>query len=101
MYPASGQKSPNIGVHLPDCLWGPSVLRALVNPVGEDRMELRGVEASPALTPFLSLPSAAHYGPDALCPPASCTAVTAEHLLHLPARITFGTWASYWTLLAL
>lgn len=27
--------------------------------------------------------------------------VTAEDLLHLPARITFGTWASDWTLLSL
>jgi len=27
--------------------------------------------------------------------------VTAEDLLHLPARITFGTWASNWTLFSL
>lgn len=27
--------------------------------------------------------------------------VTAEDLLHLPARITFGTWTSDWTLLSL
>lgn len=27
--------------------------------------------------------------------------VTAEDLLHLPARITFGTWASNWPLLPL
>lgn len=33
--------------------------------------------------------------------PTTTVPVTAEDLLHLPARITFGTWASDWTLLSL